>query len=47
VLSADAKMTVLARNDLEDASTINASPAASNGELFIRSQEYLYCLRKG
>jgi outer membrane protein assembly factor BamB len=47
VLSADDKLTVLAHNDLEDATTINASPAACDGELFIRTQEYLYCLRKG
>ena len=46
VLSADEKMTVLAHNELGDASTINASPAASGNELLIRSQEYLYCLRK-
>jgi outer membrane protein assembly factor BamB len=46
VLSADDKLTVLAHNDLEDISAINASPAASGGELFIRSQEYLYCLSK-
>jgi outer membrane protein assembly factor BamB len=46
VLSADDKMTVLAHNEPGDASAINASPAASGGELLIRSQEYLYCLRK-
>jgi outer membrane protein assembly factor BamB len=46
VLSADEKMTVLAQNDLGDTSTINASPAASGGDLFIRSQTHLYCLRK-
>jgi outer membrane protein assembly factor BamB len=46
VLSADDKMSVLSHNDLGDTSTINASPAASDAALFIRSQEYLYCLRK-
>lgn len=46
VLSADEKLTVLSRNDLGDSSNINASPAASGGDLFIRTQEYLYCLRK-
>jgi outer membrane protein assembly factor BamB len=46
VLSADDKMTVLAHNDLGDTSAINASPAASDGALFIRSQDYVYCLRK-
>ena len=37
---------VLAHNDLGDASPINASPAASGVDLFIRSQTHLYCLRK-
>jgi outer membrane protein assembly factor BamB len=45
VLSADTKLTVLAHNDLGDTSAINASPAASDGDLLIRSQEFLYCLR--
>ena len=46
VLSADEKLTELAHNDLGDTSAIHASPAASRGELFIRSQVYLYCLRQ-
>ena len=46
IFSADEKMSVLAHNDLGDTSAINASPAASGGDLFIRSQEYVYCLRK-
>jgi outer membrane protein assembly factor BamB len=46
VLSPDAKMTVLAFNQLDDATTINASPAADGGELFLRTQEHVYCLRK-
>jgi outer membrane protein assembly factor BamB len=46
VLSADEKMTVLAHNELGDNTNINASPAASDGDLFIRTQENLYCLRK-
>ena len=46
VLAADPKLTVLAHNHLGDTTTINASPAASRGSLFIRSQNYLYCLRK-
>jgi outer membrane protein assembly factor BamB len=36
----------LAHNDLGDTSAIHASPAASHGCLFIRSNEYLYCLGK-
>jgi outer membrane protein assembly factor BamB len=46
VLTADEKMKVLAKNDLGDASNINASPAASGGDLLIRSNEFVYCLRK-
>ena len=32
------------RNDLGDASVFNASPALSRGQIFIRSNEYLYCI---
>jgi outer membrane protein assembly factor BamB len=35
---------ILATNDLGDASGINASPALSSGQLFIRSNRYLYCI---
>jgi hypothetical protein len=44
VLAANGKFEVLARNDLGDRSVFNASPAISNGRLFARSNEYLYCL---
>jgi outer membrane protein assembly factor BamB len=37
-------LEVLARNDLQDASGIVASPALSDGQLFIRSNRYLYCI---
>jgi outer membrane protein assembly factor BamB len=37
-------MTVIHRNDLDDDSGINASPALSGGQLFIRSNRYLYCI---
>jgi outer membrane protein assembly factor BamB len=46
VLTADEKMSVLAHNKSGDTSAINASPAASGGDVLIRTQEYLYCLRK-
>lgn len=46
VLSADGKIAVLAHNELGDTTAINASPAAANGDVVIRSQEFLYCLRK-
>lgn len=37
-------LELIAQNDLGDASGINASPAVSNGQLFIRSNRYLYCI---
>lgn len=39
-------LDVIAENDLGDTSGINASPALSNGQLFIRSNKYLYCIGK-
>jgi outer membrane protein assembly factor BamB len=47
ILSADDKLTVLAHNDLGDESAINASPALADGQIFIRSNQYLYCIGKG
>jgi hypothetical protein len=44
VLSAKDKLEVLAENSLGDATDFNASPAVSNGRLFVRSQQYLYCI---
>jgi outer membrane protein assembly factor BamB len=46
VLSADDKLEVLARNKLGDDSAFNASPALVDGQLIIRSNEYLYCIGK-
>jgi outer membrane protein assembly factor BamB len=37
-------LTLISHNDLDDTSGINASPALSNGQLFIRSNRYLYCI---
>ena len=37
-------LTVINHNDLDDTSGINASPALSGGQLFIRSNGYLYCI---
>jgi outer membrane protein assembly factor BamB len=37
-------LEVIAYNELGDESVINASPALSNGQLFIRSNRYLYCI---
>lgn len=40
------KLSVLNQNELGDSSGINASPALSHGRLFIRSNEFLYCIGK-
>jgi outer membrane protein assembly factor BamB len=44
VLAAKDRLEVLANNDLGDTSGFVASPAISRGHLFIRSNEYLYCI---
>ena len=44
VLAAKPDFEVLAHNDLQDDSDFNASPAVSNGKLFVRSNKALYCL---
>ena len=46
VLAATPEFTELAHNQLDDDSTFNASPAISNGQLFLRSDQYLYCIGK-
>lgn len=48
VIKAGDKLEVLARNRFEsDQSDFSATPAASAGELFIRSSKVLYCLADG
>jgi outer membrane protein assembly factor BamB len=44
VLAAKPEFTQLAHNKLDDDSTFNASPVISNGQLFLRSDRYLYCI---
>jgi outer membrane protein assembly factor BamB len=44
VLAARDRLEVLAKNDLGDTSGFVASPAISRGQLFVRSNEYLYCI---
>jgi outer membrane protein assembly factor BamB len=44
VLAAKDRLEVLANNELGDTSGFVASPAISGGHLFIRSNEYLYCI---
>jgi outer membrane protein assembly factor BamB len=44
VLTAADKLDVLAHNLLDDDSTFNASPALVNGQIFMRSNQFLYCI---
>jgi outer membrane protein assembly factor BamB len=44
VLEASPKLTKLATNDLGDSSDFSGSPAISNGQMFLRSMDYLYCI---
>ncbi len=43
VLAAGPKFELLARNELKE--EMYAAPAVSNGELFLRTYEYLYCIK--
>ena len=44
VLAAQPKYQLIAHNDLGDDSRANASPAISDGRLFLRTDEALYCI---
>lgn len=44
VLSAKPGFEQLAHNTFDDRSVFNGSPAISNGQLFLRSDRYLYCI---
>jgi len=44
VLKAGSKLEVLASNDLQDQGGFTASPAISEGQLFLRNNAYLYCI---
>jgi len=45
VLAADPKFDLLACNKFEgDSSRFDGTPAVSNGQIFLRSNEYLYCV---
>jgi outer membrane protein assembly factor BamB len=47
VLAAEPKFKLLAHNTFaSDSSVFNASPAVSKGQLFLRSDKYLYCIAK-
>lgn len=48
VLATGAKYKVLSQNRFAaDDSDFNATPAISNGDLFLRSNRYLYCVAAG
>lgn len=44
VLAATPQFTELAHNTLDDSSTFNASPVIANGQIFLRSDRFLYCV---
>ncbi|MCB9868526.1 MAG: PQQ-binding-like beta-propeller repeat protein [Planctomycetes bacterium] len=44
VYSADEKLRLLHRNELDDESVFNGSPAVDGPRLFLRSDKFLYCL---
>jgi outer membrane protein assembly factor BamB len=46
VISADAKLEVLATNKMDDASVFNAGPAIQDGQIYLRSDKFLYCIGK-
>jgi hypothetical protein len=50
VIAARPEYQLLATNNLNDRSTerseFNASPAVEDGRIYLRSQQYLYCLGK-
>ena len=46
VLSADPKLEVLATNKMEDDSIFNAGPAIQDGQIYLRSDKFLYCIGK-
>ena len=46
VIDADKELNVVATNTLTDKSDTSASPAIADGQLFMRSDDYLYCIGK-
>lgn len=46
VLAAEPKYKVLATNLLDDTSPFNASPAIQDGQIYLRSDKFLYCIGK-
>jgi len=46
VIAAQPKYELLATNQLDDKSVFNASPAIADGQLYLRSDKFLYCIGK-
>jgi outer membrane protein assembly factor BamB len=46
VISADSKLEVLATNKMDDDSVFNAGPAIQDGQIYLRSDKFLYCIGK-
>jgi hypothetical protein len=46
VISADSKLEVLATNKMDDTSVFNAGPAIQDGQIYLRSDKFLYCIGK-
>ncbi|MFN0020344.1 MAG: PQQ-binding-like beta-propeller repeat protein [Pirellulaceae bacterium] len=46
VISADEKLDVLATNKMDDTSVFNAGPAIQDGQIYLRSDKFLYCIGK-
>jgi hypothetical protein len=44
VLAAHPDFELLARNHLGDSSIFNGTPTISDGQLLVRSDQYLYCI---
>ena len=46
VLAAEPKYQLLATNKMEDTSVFNAGPAIQDGQIYLRSDKFLYCIGK-
>lgn len=46
VISADEKLEVLSTNKMDDTSVFNAGPAIQDGQIYLRSDKFLYCIGK-
>jgi len=46
VVAANDKLDVLATNKMDDTSVFNAGPAIQDGQIYLRSDKFLYCIGK-